>query len=89
MNSTDHIRACFMNSSMDQHGRSIDKLVLASLQYFPIVVDTNQIRASHPVKGQSEGIYPHGMLLDGITNGNVTGNALIEAFLAQDAKRCG
>lgn len=88
VSSADNIGSGGVDSGMDHEGSGVDVAVRASVNNLSLVIDQDKIGSLDKREGKTKGIYPEGSRINRITNGDMTGNTLIEAVLAKDAESC-
>ena len=50
------------------------------------MVDENQVGFGDEAEGAAEGVHPEAVGLHGVAEGDVAGNAFVEAVLAEDSE---
>lgn len=66
--------------------RRVKQPVLPAVNHRPTLVHLDQVAAPHLRKGAPERVHPEGVRADGVADGDVAGDALVEAVLAEDAE---
>lgn len=80
------IGSSMVNSGVNCERSSVQNSVRAGVgEDSSLVVDMEKARGGDQGKVNSEGVNPEGSWVDGVTNGDVTGNSLVESLLCEDA----
>lgn len=71
---------------MDHVGCGVEQAVLAAADDFSGVVDEDQVGFGDEAEGSAERVHPEAVGLHGVAEGDVAGNAFVEAVLAEDSE---
>lgn len=83
---TQDIRSGLMDRRVDHVRRRVEKSTLSAINDLSIMVDLNEIALLDHAEGNTERVDPEGCGVDGIAEGDVTGDTLVEAVFAEDAE---
>lgn len=83
---TQHVRPRLMNRAMDHKRRRIQQPDLPAPNHLAIMIDMYQIAPLHERESDAERVHPEGVRIDGIADGDVAGDAFVEAVFAEDAQ---
>lgn len=86
VSSADNIGSGGVDSGMDHEGSGVEVAIRAAIDDLSFVVDQDKIGGLDERESKTEGVDPESCRINGITNGDVTGNTLIEAVLAKDTE---
>ena len=86
MRSTQHIRPRLMNRRVNHVRRRVEQSVLAAVDDSAGVVDEDEVGFGYEAESPAEGVHPEAVWLDGVAEGDVAGDAFVEAVFAENAE---
>lgn len=70
-----HVRARRVNSRVDHERRRVEQPAGSAIDHFPGVADLDQIGGFDLRKGDAKRVHPEGGRVDGVAQGDVSGDA--------------
>ena len=81
-----HVGSGHMEASVDSEGRLVQGVL--TVEDLARVVDQQQVRYSDVAERHSKGVYPEGVIVLRVPDGDVTGYSLAEPEFSKDSKSC-
>ena len=86
MRRTEDIRPRLVDRRVDHVRRRVQQPILPAVDHVAGVVDEDQVGLGHQAESAPEGVHPEAVGLHGVAEGDVAGDALVEAVFAEDAE---
>ena len=75
-----------MNSAVNHKRRRVQQADLPARNHLPRMIDLDKVAALHEREGDAKGVDPEGVGVDGVADGDVSGDAFVETVFAEDAQ---
>jgi len=76
----------FVDGGVDHVGGGVEQAVFAAADHFARMVDEDQVGFCYQAEGVAERVHPEAVRLHRVAEGDVAGDAFVEAVFAEDAE---